>query len=379
MRSQLPNIDVPSVDLMFSKIDKPLIIIIGLLVIGGAGIFTSAAFGLLARGATHISSVVFNHLVLGISLGLIALLIGLFIEQRRWRQWAPYLYCLALIATALVFIPHIGFTHGGGRRWIDVFGLTFQPSEALKIATILMTAAYFSTMKGDVASWRGLSAFAIILLPPTLLLIAQPDIDTLGVICLSALAVYVAAGARLRDIAIICVTALVLLGGLLAVRPYMLDRVTTFINPSENPLAEGYQIKQSLIAIGSGGFFGRGFGQGVQKFTYLPEPMGDSIFAVAAEETGFVGGVSIIGLFLVLALRGYTVAARAPDYFGALVAVGISTYFVSEAFINIASMLGLMPLSGLPLTFISQGGSAMLVSLGSAGILLGISKHRPKK
>ncbi|TSC85916.1 MAG: rod shape-determining protein RodA/cell division protein FtsW [Parcubacteria group bacterium Gr01-1014_8] len=364
---------------MKAHIDKPLASIIAVLVVGGAGVFISAAFGLLARGASHISSVVFNHLVLGVSLGLAALAATTFIEYRRWRVWAPYLYGCALLLTALVFVPHVGFMHGGGRRWIEILGFTFQPSEALKIATILMVASYFSTLRGESGSWRGLAAFAAILAPPTLLLVIQPDIGTLGVICIAALAVYVAAGARLRDIAIIGAIGVIMLGGLAYLRPYMLDRVTTFINPAENPLAEGYQIKQSLIAIGSGGVFGRGFGQSVQKFTYLPEPMGDSIFAVAAEEIGFIGGSAIIGVFLLLALRGFAVAARAPDYFGALAAVGISTYFVSEAFINIGSMLGLAPLTGIPLTFISQGGSAMLVSLGSAGILLGISRYRPKK
>ncbi len=364
---------------MRARLDKPLAITIAVLVVGGIGIFTSAAFGLLARGESHISSVVFNHLVLGVGLGLIALLAAYCIEYRTWRRLAPYLFGVALVATALVFVPHIGFMHAGGRRWIDILGFTFQPSEALKIATVLMMAAYFSVLREKSASWHGLLAFLAIITPPSILLIAQPDIGTLGVICISALAVYAAAGARLRDIGIIAIAGLLLIGALAYVRPYMLDRVTTFMNPALNPLAEGYQIKQSLIAVGSGGLFGRGFGQGVQKFTYLPEPMGDSIFAVAAEEVGFVGGGIIIGLFLLLALRGMSVASHAPDIFGALAAVGISTYFVSEAFINIASMLGLAPLTGIPLTFISQGGTAMLVSLGSAGILLNISRHRARK
>ena len=130
------------------------------------------------------------------------------------------------------------------------------------------------------------------------------------------------------------------------------------------------------MAIGSGGLLGRGFGQSVQKFTYLPEPMGDSIFAVLGEEFGFVGAVALVGLFLSLAMRGFWVATHTPDLFGGYLAVGISTYLVAEAFINIAAMLGLAPLTGIPLTFISQGGSAMLASLGSAGILLGVSRRR---
>jgi cell division protein FtsW len=154
------------------------------------------------------------------------------------------------------------------------------------------------------------------------------------------------------------------------------DRIVTFFYPAEGQQAQAYQIKQSLIAIGSGGITGRGFGQGIQKFTYLPEPMGDSIFAVAGEELGFAGAFFIVFLFTAFALRWYGIAARAPDLFGALLAVGISTYLASEAFVNIASMLGVAPLTGIPLTFISQGGSAMLASLGSAGILLSISRRR---
>jgi cell division protein FtsW len=165
---------------------------------------------------------------------------------------------------------------------------------------------------------------------------------------------------------------------LAAVKPYVRDRVMTFIHPSANQQQEGYQIRQSLIAIGSGGLLGRGLGQGVQKFTYLPEPMGDSIFAVAGEELGFVGCVILILLFLALGLRGFFVAAHAPDLFGSLLAAGISAVLVTEAFINIGAMLAILPLTGIPLTFVSQGGSAMLVSLASAGILINVSKYRAK-
>jgi len=207
------------------------------------------------------------------------------------------------------------------------------------------------------------------------ILVLQPDIGTLGIITAGTLAIYLTASVPWKHIAITLCIVLIVLAGIIMTKPYVRDRVMTFFYPAQNQQAEGYQIRQSLIAIGSGGFSGRGFGQGVQKFTYLPEPMGDSIFAVAGEELGFIGSASIVALFLAFALRGFTVASRAPDVFGALLGVGISTYLASEAFINIASMLGVAPLTGIPLTFISQGGSAMLVSLASAGILLNISKH----
>jgi cell division protein FtsW len=359
-------------------VDRILAITLALLLIAGAAVFTSAAFGLLARGAGHISSVVFSHLVLGIGLGLVALVIALIVDYRKWREWAPYLYGASIVFTLLVFIPGFGVTLNGSRSWLDIFGFSFQPSETLKVGVVLMSAAVFATLKEAIRTWRGPAAFAGILALPSGILLLQPDIGTLGIVIIGAFSVYVAAGARIRDIFLFALCGMFALAALAFMKPYVLDRISTFMNPEENPLAEGYQIRQSWIAIGSGELFGRGFGQGVQKFTYLPEPMGDSIFAVAAEETGFVGSVSIVLLFLVFALRGFLIGTRAPDMFGALTAVGIASYLVAEAFINIAAMLGLAPLTGIPLTFMSQGGSAMLVSLGAAGILLNISRRTAK-
>lgn len=362
-----------------SHADRPLLLLLSILLVGGALIFISAASGLLARGAVNISTVVFNHLVLGIGIGLIALVAASRIDYRKWRRVAPFLFALALIATALVFLPQLGISHGGGRRWLDLGGMSFQPAEALKLAVVAMSAAYFSAIRPRIGSFiysfGGLSA---ILLAPVALLILQPDIGTLGVIIAAALAVFVAAGAPWRHIFIVLLLIPVFLAVLAMNKPYVRDRIVTFFHPAQNQQAEGYQIRQALIAVGSGGLLGRGFGQGIQKFTYLPEPMGDSIFAVVGEEFGFIGSVFLVILFLLFALRGFWIAARAPDPFGGLLAVGISAYLAGEAFINIAAMLGAAPITGIPLTFVSQGGSAMLVSLASAGILLNVSKNMKK-
>jgi len=361
------------------RYDKVLALLLVVLVLGGALLFASAAFGLLARGADHMTSVAFNHLVLGVGVGIVCLLIATQIDYRALRKYAPHLFVLSLIATAAVFIPQLGFEHGGGRRWLSIFGFTVQPAEALKLGAILIAASYFALIRTKIEDIRyGLGGLLAILALPAAILIAQPDMGTLGVIVLSVLGVFFAAGARWRDLFVMVALGITAIAILAMLRPYVLDRITVFFDPSHAPQTSGYQIQQSLIAIGSGGFFGRGFGQGVQKFTYLPEPMGDSIFAVAGEELGFVGGVTIIGLFLAFALRGFSIAARAPDPFGALLAIGISVYLVSEAFINIAAMLGIAPLTGIPLTFVSQGGTAMLVALASAGILLNISRHSPR-
>ena len=361
------------------RVDKTLALLIAILLVGGCFIFASAAFGTLARGSAGVTSVVFSHLVLGVGGGLTLLLGAMLIDYKRWRVIAPYFFAFALFLTALVFVPHVGVAHLGGQRWINIGRFSLQPSEILKLASILMAAAYFSAVRGKVETtvW-GLGGLMGILILPVLILVAQPDIGTLGVLVASVFAIFFAAGGRWRDIGILICVGVLALGALTLEKPYMKDRIMTFLDPSQGQQAEGYQIKQSLIAIGSGGLMGRGFGQGIQKFTYLPEPMGDSIFAVAGEELGFAGGATIVLLFLVFALRGYIVAAKTPDFFGGLLAVGISTYLISEAFINIAAMLGVAPLTGIPLTFISQGGSAMLVSLASAGVLLSISRHQKK-
>ena len=362
-------------------IDKTLALLIATLLVGGCMIFASAAFGLLARGAAGIESAVFNHLVLGVGAGIIALIITATIDYHTWQRYAPYIFGGALLLTILVFVPHLGAEYGGGKRWIVFAHLSFQPSEALKIAAIIMAAAYFSAMKKTVATIKyGLGGLCAILALPALILLAQPDIGTLGVVSSSVIAVFWAAGARWWHIVLLVCAGVLAIGLLALVQPYVRARVETFINPSSGQQGSGYQIKQSLIAIGSGQLVGRGFGQGIQKFTYLPEPVGDSIFAVAGEELGFIGTVLIVLLFLAFVLRGFNIAATAPDQFGALLCVGIVTYLTSEAFINIASMLGVAPLTGIPLTFISQGGSAILASLASAGILLNISRQRlPKR
>ena len=360
--------------------DRPLMLLIGLLVVGGCMIFASAAFGLLARGSGNVSSVVFNHLVLGVGLGLGSMLLAAFVDYKLWRRYAPYVYALALLATAAVFIPHLGLYHGGGRRWILLAGFSFQPSELLKIGTIIFAAAYFAGIKSKISTFTwGFGGYAGILALPAAILFLQPDFGTLGVIVIAVSAIFFAAGAPWKQIAIVVCTGALALILVATLKPYVRDRIETFFDPSQGQQAQAYQIRQSLIAVGSGGVFGRGFGQGIQKFTYLPEPMGDSIFAVAGEELGFVGAVGIVLLFLFFALRGLSIGSHLSEPFGSLLAIGISTYLAIEAFINIASMLGVAPLTGIPLTFISQGGSAILVSLLSAGILLNVSRSKARK
>lgn len=349
-----------------------------ILVIGGFLIFMSASLGLLARDGASFSSVAVSQFGLGVVGGLIALFIVSAIPYRALRPYAPLIFVSALSATLLVFIPGLGLTLNGATRWIDLGFTTFQPVEFLKIGYIVFLAAWLSGRKPATLKdpLQGLIPFSVITGLVGIILLIQPDTDSLMVIAAAGLAMFFASGATIRDIILIFLVGALALGIVVANRPYVLDRFTTFLNPANDPLGAGYQINQSLIAIGSGGIVGRGFGQSVQKFNYLPEPTSDSIFAVYAEELGFVGTFGLVIAFLTLAFRGLFVAARAPDMFGGLIAVGIVTLIIVQTFLNLGSMLALFPLSGMPLVFISHGGSALFFALIGVGILLSISRYR---
>lgn len=348
------------------------------LVLGGFLIFMSASLGLLARQGGQFGDVAVSQFFLGVVGGFIALLIISLIPYRIYRTYALYFYIAALLITLLVFIPGIGLQLNGARRWLNLGFTTFQPVELLKIAYVLYLGAWLSGRRGKAIHnpLEGLIPFAAITGIVALVLLMQPDTGSLLVIAAAGLAMFLTAGATVKDLAILALIAILALGGLVALRPYLLDRITTFLDPSSDPLGSSYQIQQSLLAVGSGKVFGRGYGQSVQKFNYLPEPTSDSIFAVFGEEFGFLGGVVLIFAFLLFALRGLWIAARTPDMFGGLVSVGIVILIFGQVFLNIGSMLAIVPLTGLPLTFISHGGSALFLSLASVGILLNISRAK---
>lgn len=362
---------------MHHSLDRTLLILTITLVIIGFLIFSSASLGLLARDGARFSSVAFSQIVFGIVGGAIALFLASTIHYRWWRHYAFYICIATVFLTLCVFIPGIGFEHGGARRWL-VFGpFSIQPAELLKIAFTIYMATWLSGMKQHVESFmKGTLPFVLLLIGVGIPLLLQPDTDSYLIIVAASIAMFIIAGGRIRDVIIMGLIGVLLLAALAFTRPYIMDRMQTFFDPSHDPQGAGYQIKQSLIAVGSGGFVGRGFGQSIQKFEYLPEPIGDSIFAVYAEEFGFLGSVVLLFLFIGFALRGYRIATHAPDLFGMLIVVGIVTIITTQAILNIAAMLALTPLSGLPLPFISHGGTALLVTLGAIGIILNVSKYQ---
>jgi cell division protein FtsW len=360
-------------------LDRTLLILIITLVVIGFFIFSSASLGLLARGGARFSSVAFSQVFFGIIGGSIALFITSTIQYRIWRQYAFYILIASTILTLAVFIPGLGEEYGGARRWIDLGFISFQPSEFFKLGFIIYMATWLSGMKAKIAHvYTGMIPFILFLTGTALVLLIQPDTDTFLIMTAASVAMFIVAGGRFRDMCILGIIGIVLVLVLISTRTYIKDRVHIFFNPSADPQGKGYQITQSLIAVGSGGVIGRGFGQSIQKFEYLPEPISDSIFAVYAEEFGFVGSVLLIILFMSFTLRGYRIASHAPDLFSMLLVVGIITLISTQAFLNMAAMLGIAPLSGLPLPFISHGGTALFMTLASMGIILNVSKYQKK-
>ncbi|MEM9336315.1 MAG: putative peptidoglycan glycosyltransferase FtsW [Patescibacteria group bacterium] len=362
---------------MFHNVDKILLLLTGLLVIVGYFIFSSASLGLLARDGASFSSVAFSQFIFGIVGGGAALLITSHIHYRHWRKYAFYIFIIGLILTLAVFIPGLGFSYGGATRWISLGSFTFQPAEILKIAFVIYMATWLSGTYRSIETYKkGLFPFIGLLGLVGVVMLLQPDTDTYAIMVMAAVAMFLTAGGSWRHIAMMGVGGLILIAILAFSRPYIMDRLTTFIDPSLDPLGKSYQVQQSLIAVGSGGVSGRGFGQSIQKFEYLPEPTGDSIFAVYAEEFGFIGTSVLILLLTFFVFRGYKIAAQAKDLFGMLLVVGFMTVIIAQAFLNIAAMLSLAPLSGLPLPFISHGGTALLALLASIGIVLNVSKFK---
>jgi len=361
------------------KIDRVFLASVILLSVVGFFIFSSASLGLLARNGATFQSVALNQSI-GLILGATAFYIASRIHYKIFRKYSFYILIGAVAINLLLFIPFLTLTHGGASRWIDLGFVTFQPSEFLKIAFIIYFAAWLSGVKEKVSTWKyGILPYVAILGFLGILLLAQSDTDTLVVIGSTGLVMLFIAGARIRHMLILGIVMLAMLATVVYVRPYARQRVITFLTGATDTQAGGYQINQSLIAIGSGQIIGRGFGQSIQKFNYLPEPIGDSIFAVSAEEFGFLGSVILISIFLLFFIRSIKISVRSPDSFGRLTVVGIAILVMIETFMNISSMLGLIPLSGMPLLFVSHGGTALIVILGAVGIIANISKYQIKE
>jgi cell division protein FtsW len=319
-----------------------------------------------------------HQLLYGLLPGILAFLFFLKIDYRKLKIIALPLLIISVVALLLVFIPGLGASYGRARNWINIFGMSLQPAEIVKLFFLIYLAARLGEKREEEETKDSSSSFIPFISTFGLisfLIAAQPDLGTLSIIIVIAVSVYFAAGAPFSHLAIIGTGGIIMFLALIKVAPYRAARLLTFLNPSLDPQGVGYHINQALLAIGSGGFFGLGLGLSRQKFQYLPEVAGDSIFAIISEELGFLFAVGLIIAFVLLAVRGYRIAKTAPDGFGRLLAVGITSWFVFQAFINIGAMLGLMPLTGVPLPFISYGGTALTTCLAAVGLMGSISKY----
>lgn len=358
------------------KVSRPFLFWTIVLVVAGFLIFMSASLGELAKNEVKFSSVAFNQVFYGLFLGSIACLFAARIDYRIWKRYAFIFFIGSILLTLLVFMPGIGMEHGGAKRWINLGFITFQPAEFLKIAFTIYFAAWLSSLKSKVEtfSW-GLAPFLVLSAILGAILLSQPDTDTFAVTVFGGLSMYLVSGAKWRHVLAIIVAGVAILTLLAFTRPYIKQRIESMLNPSANSQTSTYQLNQSLIAVGSGQFWGKGFGQSIQKFSYLPEPIGDSVFAVAAEEFGFFGTFILIGIFVMFGIEGMKIGQKASDDFGRLLSIGIVILIVSQAMINIGGIIGVLPLTGIPLPFVSHGGTALFINLVEVGIIMNISRN----
>jgi len=351
-----------------------------------AVIFLLTVFGLLmlASASSDLGKIKFNdsyyyikHQILyGLLVGLAGFFLGTIIHYQRLKRWSFPLLLLSIAALVLVF-SHYGFSVKNANRWLQLGPLTFQPAEILKFTYILYLAAWLSNTKMQRIKnlSEGVIPFALISGLIASLLILQPATSTMVILLTSGLVIYFMSGAELKYLFAIVLIGAIALALVIYVTPYRKTRVLSFLNIGQNTENQNYHLNQALIAIGSGGLWGAGYGQSATKATYLPTPIDDSIFAVIAEELGFVGSAALITLLAVLVFRLYWLAKNMRDLFGKLLLIGFGTIVALQSFVHIAANIGLIPLTGVPLPFISYGGTALAVFLTMSGVSINVSKY----
>jgi cell division protein FtsW len=371
--------------LRIPKSSSPDFVFLGflaVLIIFGLVILTSASSDL-AKTETGDSMYYLKHQITnGLSVGLIGFLIGYFLYYRIWEKISVPLLVLGIVLLFLVFTPLVDIQKGGA-RWIDFQIFKFQPGEFIKLAFLVYLSAWVGKNQERSKSFiSGFIPFSLLVGAVMILLILQPATSTAALVFFSSLITYFIAGAKPKFFIGMILIGAISLGVLIfAVKNnegenYRLKRVTTFLHPESDPLGSGWHINQALNAIGSGGIFGVGFGKSTSKLHFLPEPIGDSIFAVIAEELGFIGAVGFLFFFLAFLWRGFKIATRAPDNFAKFMVVGFMSILGLQTFVNIAAISGVIPLTGVPLPFVSYGGTALAVFLTMSGIIANVSKYK---
>ncbi len=350
-------------------LDLPLFVVVTILTLFGLLMIYDAS-SVIAFNVYHDKYQFIKDQLIWVTLGFGALFFFSKIDYHKWFNLALPLLVFAMILLVAVFLPGIGSGAKGAHRWINLGFTTLQPAEFVKLVLAIYLSAWFSKKeKGR------FTAFAILIGAVLLLMMLQPDMGTASIILFEAIVVYFLSGGSIKHFAL--AAPVVALGGLILIKlaPYRAARLTSFLNIDRSFDNISYHMKQVLIALGNGGFFGLGIGNSLQKYSYLPENVTDSIFPIIAEEFGFVGSTILVLLFAVVVWRGFVIATHSRDTFGKLFAAGIISFIGIQAFFNFGSMTSLLPLTGVPLPFISYGGSALLVDMAAIGILLNISKQ----
>ncbi|MBB6443745.1 stage V sporulation protein E [Bacillus benzoevorans] len=308
--------------------------------------------------------------------GIIAMFFIMNIDYWTWKTWAKMLLIICFVLLVLVLIPGVGNVRNGSRSWIGIGAFSIQPSEFMKLAMIAFLAKFLSVRQKYITSFKkGLAPSLGLVFLAFGMIMLQPDLGTGTVMVGTCIVMIFIAGARISHFSFLGMMGVAGFVALVLSAPYRIKRITSFLDPWEDPLGSGFQIIQSLYAIGPGGLFGLGLGQSRQKFFYLPEPQTDFIFAILAEELGFIGGSLILLLFSLLLWRGIRIALGAPDLYGSFLAVGIIAMIAIQVMINIGVVTGLMPVTGITLPFLSYGGSSLTLMLMAIGVLLNISRH----
>jgi len=355
--------------------DLPLVAVVLVLLFLGLAMVYSAS-GITALDANDDPSTFLAQQSAWAALGVAAMFVASRVDYRFLRFLAVPLLVLAVLLLGAVLIPGVGVTAGGATRWLRFGAFGLQPGELAKLALIVYLATWLGAKREHVGSWRITVPFVLVTMLVAGLVIAEPDLGTTIVIVMVALAMYFAAGARVMMFAALGILASVGVAALAVINPERLERLTTFLNPWAQPRDAGFQTIQMLYALGLGGPFGEGLGAGKEKTGYLPHPYTDSIFAVLGDELGLAGTLLIVLLFLALAFRGVRIALRAADSTGALLAIGITMWLCFQAWVNMAVVASLVPMTGITLPFISYGGSSLCVGLIAVGILLNVGRAR---
>lgn len=356
------------------KSDK-LLFVATLLLISASVVMVYSASAVVELEKSGQPSVLLFKQTAWVLIGLSLLPIVMRIDYRTYREPVVVWTLVAVVVVALVAVL-FGRPVKGATRWLHVGPLGVQPSELAKLAVVVFTAAVLERRMDRIDDvGYSLTPLGLLLGAVVTLVLLEPDLGTAVAIATIVTAMVFAAGLSYGYIGGLVLAAVPALYALLATSEYRMKRVTAFLDPSSDPLGSGHQLIQSAIAVGSGGVTGRGLMNGAQKLGFLPEPHNDFIYAVIAEELGFVGATLVLACFCVIAWRGLRSAVRAPDRFGALLAIGVTTMIAFQGFFNISVVLGLLPTKGIPLPFVSAGGSSLLINLVGLGVLLNVSQH----